>query len=143
MDGQLAIRSREHLPLQVVRLWFTPLPPYAPCRFRIDQVDNFRWWSYQGLAPCNSPAVQPCCLRSPFWRWYGLPSNAVLKANDDFSRDHYHPFHLQPHRHPLRTFTPLPVLFVVCATSTFSRLAHTIPPPNKVGVHLTFINSAC
>jgi len=58
-----------------------------------------------------------------------------------FSRNHHHPFHLQPDRHPLCTFTALPVLFVVCAASTFPCLAHTIPLPNKVSVHLTFPNS--
>ena len=54
------------------------------------------------------------------------------------STNHYHLFYLQPTRHPLRTFTALPVLFLVCTSSTFPCLAYTMPPLNKVGTQFHF-----
>ena len=51
IDSQLAIPSRAHRPLQLVRLWFTPLASYTACGVRIEQVDNLRWWPCQGLNP--------------------------------------------------------------------------------------------
>ena len=67
IDSQLAVPSRAHRLLRLVRVWFAPLPSYIDCGFRIGQVDDLRWWPCQGLTPCDPLPIHPCCLRDAFW----------------------------------------------------------------------------
>jgi hypothetical protein len=134
-----AIPSRAHLSLQRVYSYPTLLTTFALSRWSTSDGGPIKLFFRAILRPFILAAF---VLPSGDGTAYPLVVCRVLQTNDEFYfRDNYHPFHLQLNRHPLRTFTPLPVLFVVCATSTLPRLAHTIPPPIKVALHLTFINS--
>jgi hypothetical protein len=126
-----AIPSRAHLSLQRVYSYPTLL---ALSRSSTSDGGPIKVFFRAILRPFILAAF---VLRSGDGTAYPQVVCRVLQANDECGfRDNYH-------RHPLRTFTPLPVLFVVCATSSLPRLAHTIPPPNKVTLHLNFINSSC